>query len=143
MVRVVVDTNIWIRILLRGRVTLPVLAAWQNDQFRLITSIALVDEYDAVWQRPRLSKRIDPSQAKRLRLQMEGRGELVELRTVPPRCRDPKDHPVLSTAIDGHADLIVSGDDDLRADDELRVAMAEYGVQLLGVNGLLHVIRPK
>lgn len=54
MLRIVVDTNIWIRILLRGRATLPILIAWQNNQFQLVTSQALLDEYDTVWQRPRL-----------------------------------------------------------------------------------------
>lgn len=44
MLRVVVDTNIWIRILLRSRVTLPILDAWQSHKFQLITSQALLDE---------------------------------------------------------------------------------------------------
>ncbi len=65
---------------------------------------------------------------------------MVELRTVPPLCRDPKDHPVLATAIDGQADAIVTGDDDLRADDDLRRAMAEYGVQLWGIQSLLDAL---
>ncbi len=140
MLRIVVDTNIWIRALLRGRVTLPVLGAWQAGQFQLITSQALLDEYDKVWQRPRLRQMIDAQQAQKLRRQMRNRAEVVELNTVPPRCRDPKDHPVLATAIDGRADAIVTGDDDLRADDELRSAMADYGVQLWGVQSLLDAL---
>lgn len=137
MLRIVIDTNIWIRILLRGRVTLPILNAWQAGGFQLITSHALLDEYDNVWQRPRLRKKIDPSQAEKLYRQMRSRAEIVELKTIPPRCRDPKDHPVLATAIDGQATAIVTGDDDLRADDELRNAMIGYGVQLWGVQSLL------
>jgi hypothetical protein len=50
-----------------------------------------------------------------------------------------------SSFIDRHvarrADAIVTGDDDLRADDELRNAMAEYGVQLLGVRSLLDLLK--
>jgi hypothetical protein len=34
----------------------------------------------------------------------------------------------------------VTGDDDLRADDELRNAMIGYGVQLWGVQSLLDVL---
>ncbi len=137
MLRIVIDTNIWIRILLRGRVTLPVLSLWENNRFQLITSQALLDEYSHTWQRPRLRKHIDPQQAENLYYQMCIRADIIELKTVPPRCRDPKDHPVLATAIDGNADAIVTGDDDLRADEELRLAMAEYGVQLWGVQSLL------
>lgn len=33
--RVVFDTNIWIRILLRGRVALPILAAFNDHKFQL------------------------------------------------------------------------------------------------------------
>jgi predicted nucleic acid-binding protein len=43
----------------------------------------------------------------------------------------------LATAIDGQADAIVTGDDDLRADEELRAAMKQYGIELWGVDGLL------
>ena len=138
MLRVVVDTNIWIRTLLGGQVSLPVLVALHEEKFKLIFSDALMDELTDVWQRPRLRKRIDPHDASELIELIKLSGERVELKTIPPRCRDPKDHPVLATAIDGHADAIVTGDDDLRADDELRLAMAEYEVQLWGVQSLLN-----
>ena len=72
---------------------------------------------------------------------MRLRAEFVELTTTPPRCRDPKDDPVLATAIDGNAGAIVTGDDDLRADDELRSAMADYGVALWGVSSLLNALK--
>lgn len=101
MLRVVIDTNIWIRALLRGRATLPVLSAWQAGQFHLITSQPLLDEYENVWQRPRLRQMIDAEQARKLHRQMRAQTEVVELITAPPRCRDPKDHPVLATAIGG------------------------------------------
>ena len=63
----------------------------------------------------------------------------MELKTIPPRCRDPKDDPVLATAIDGHADAVVTGDD-LRADEELRRLMAGYGVQLWGIQSFLETL---
>ena len=142
MLKIVVDTNLWIRALLGGRLTLPVLEAWQQGQFNLVISDALVAELDAVWQRPRLRKSIDAQDAHDLLEQLRQRGVMVELKTVPPRCRDPRDQPVLATAIDGQADAIVTGDADLRADDGLRDAMAEYGVQLWGIDTLLeHLAR--
>jgi uncharacterized protein len=135
--RVVIDTNVWIRILLKGRVTLPILEAFNEEKFQLVMSQPLMEELHKVWNRPRLSQRIDPSQAVRLEQQLRQRAIWVELETVPPNCRDPKDLPVLATAIDGKAEIIVSGDDDLRADDGLRAAMAIYGIRLLGVNSFL------
>jgi putative PIN family toxin of toxin-antitoxin system len=139
-VRVVIDTNIWIRILLRGRVTLPILEAFNEDKFQLVISQALMDELHLVWNRPRLRERIDPDQAIRLEQQLQNRAIWVELVTIPPNCRDPKDLPVLATAIDGAAEIIVSGDNDLRADDALRAAMETYDIQLLGVQSFLNYI---
>jgi len=137
MLRIVIDTNIWIRALLGGRVTLPVLRAWQAGKFQVIVSQPLLDELDKVWQRPRLKNRIHAESAKTLLEQLNWRGILVELTSIPPRCRDPKDHPVLATAIDGRADAIVSGDADLRDDDQLRAEMERYGVKLRGIDSLL------
>lgn len=135
--RVVIDTNLWIRILLAGPVTLPILEAWEVRKFEVVISQPLLNELDEVWQRPRLRKRIGDERARVLMRQLRYRGESVVLKTIPPRCRDPKDHPVLATAIDGRADAIGSGDADLRADDRLREEMGSFGVELLGVQGFL------
>jgi len=140
MLRIVVDTNLWIRALLGGPVTLPILEAWQARRFTVVVSQPLIDELTDVWQRPRLRRRINPGDVERLLEQLYLRGEMVELTTVPPRCRDPQDHPVLATAIDGHVDAIVTGDDDLRADEELRTAMEQYRVALWGVDSLIERI---
>ena len=139
--RLVVDTNLWIRALLGGPITLPVLEAWRAGKFTVLISQPLLDELEAVSQRPRLSQRIDSVQARALVEQLHWRGQWVEATAVPPRCRDPKDHPVLATAISGQADAIVSGDGDLRADDELRQQMLKLGVKIWGVETLLAELR--
>ncbi len=100
----------------------------------------LFDELHDVWNRPRLRKHISLDSATQLEQQLKLRAVWVEVITILPTCRDIKDLPVLATAIDGKADVIVSGDDDLRADDVLRAAMADCGIQLLGVNSFLAAI---
>lgn len=137
MLKIVVDTNIWIRTLLGGSVTLPVLEAWRARRFQVVTSEPLLAELEDVWQRPRLKKHIEEEDARELLDQLRWSGILVAPTTVPPQCRDPKDHAFLATAIDGQADAIVSGDADLRADDKLRAEMAKYGIELWGVDTLL------
>jgi putative PIN family toxin of toxin-antitoxin system len=136
--KVVIDTNIWIRVLLKGRITLPILDAFNNNQFQLIMSQPLLVEFNEVWNRPRLKKYIDENQAIRLERQFKYRAIWIEVKTIPPHCRDPKDLPVLATGIDGKANIIVSGDDDLRADEDLRKAMESYHIELLGVNSFLY-----
>lgn len=137
MLKIVIDTNIWIRCLLGGRITLPVLQAWRAGRFDLVVSEPLLAELAEVWQRPRLKKHIDEQDARALLDQIRWSGILVEAVTTPPECSDPKDGPFLATAIDGSADAIVSGDRDLRADDQLRSAMAAHGVEIWGVETLL------
>ncbi|WP_392481540.1 PIN domain-containing protein [Nostoc sp. C110] len=57
--RVVIDTNIWIRILLKGRVTLPIFEAFNEDKFQLVMSQPLMEELHLVWNRPRLREQIN------------------------------------------------------------------------------------
>jgi putative PIN family toxin of toxin-antitoxin system len=71
--RVVINTNIWIRILLGGRVTLPLLQAFKDEKFQLVMSQFLLDELHDVWNRPRLRQRINPDQAIRLEQQLRNR----------------------------------------------------------------------
>jgi len=52
--RVVIDTNIWIRILLGGRITLYILEEFNDEKFQLVMSQPLLDELHDVWNRPRL-----------------------------------------------------------------------------------------
>ena len=41
MLRIVVDTNLWIRALLGGPITLPILEAWYARKFTVVVSQAL------------------------------------------------------------------------------------------------------
>jgi len=140
MLKVVIDTNIWIRILLRGRVTLPILTAFNENKFHLVSSQPLLDQFHTVWNRPRLRKSIDHHQAIRLEQQIKARSIWTEIKSIPPNCRDIKDLPVLATAIDGQANIIVSGDNDLRADKTLRKAMKLHSIELLGVDSFLKTL---
>ncbi|MBI3733395.1 MAG: putative toxin-antitoxin system toxin component, PIN family, partial [Chloroflexi bacterium] len=106
VLKVVVDTNLWIRAPLGGRYTLPMLEAWRQQRFETICSEILLAELDTVWQRPRLRPRISAPDARDLLEQIRQRSVIVELTTTPPYCRDPRDQPVLATAIDGGANAI-------------------------------------
>jgi len=85
MLRVVIDTNLWIRDLLGGQVTLPILEAWRANKFTVVVSEPLIDEMNEVWQRPRLRDRINAGNVERLLEQLRFRGEMVDPVTVWPR----------------------------------------------------------
>jgi putative PIN family toxin of toxin-antitoxin system len=137
LLKIVVDTNIWIRCLLRGRITLPILEAWRARRFEVIASEPLLEELAETCQRPRIQKHLDQKDALDLLDELRWSAVLVDPTTKAPDCRDPKDGLFLTTAIDGAADAIVSGDGDLRADDRLRSEMEAHGVEIWGVETLL------
>lgn len=64
-------------------------------------------------QRSWLRERISPEDALRLTEQLRFRGGIVAEVTVPPRCRDPNDHPLPTAVTDGQSDAVVTGDADL------------------------------
>lgn len=110
MKRVVIDTSIWIRILLAGPITQPVLEAWKAGRFRVVFSELLLAELEEVSGRPRLRGRIPHDRAHQLLRQLRFRGEQVTPTTTPPRCRDPKDEPLdrhYQSALELNAEVVV------------------------------------
>ncbi|HID86257.1 MAG TPA: putative toxin-antitoxin system toxin component, PIN family [Anaerolineae bacterium] len=55
MLRVVIDTNLFVRGLMKGPVTLPLIGAWKAQRFQLVTSESLIEELFEVLARPRLA----------------------------------------------------------------------------------------
>ena len=51
--------------------------------------------------------------------------------------RDPDDAPVVASAVAGAAEAIVTGDQHLLADDDLRAWLEERGIEMLTVAELL------
>lgn len=125
-----------------GQNSVFLLQAWKLRQYTPIVSNDLFDELREVSARPRLRSRIRQEDVTLLIDELRQFGVFVAPTTVPPMCRDPKDNPDLAAAIDGHADAIVTGDADLRADNQLREAMAQYGVALWGIETLRTRLAP-
>ena len=142
MLKVVLDTNLWLRILMGGAAVNFIASARAKRQLEIVSSEALLAELDEVRQRPKLRVRINEIEARELTESIRNCAIMTELHTTPPYCRDPKDNIVLATAIDGGADVIVSSDGDLRDDEALQAAMKEYGIEIWGIEQLRRVINP-
>jgi len=111
-VRAVLDTNILVAFLLtRGRTISTILDGWERGDFDLLTSPALIAEVRRTLEEPRLRQRIRPEAAQALLEALAEDAILtpgdLELPGVTP---DPDDDAVVSCAIEGDADYIVSGD---------------------------------
>lgn len=112
--RVVLDTNLLISYLLtQGKTISKIIDHWESGDIFLLVSPAIVEEIAEVVQRPRLRKHmtIDPQVVMDLISSdaLQTSGEL----TLSGVCRDPKDEKFLTCAVEGNADYIVTGDNDL------------------------------
>lgn len=117
--RLVVDTNVFVSAALKE-------ASWPADTVRwigkyggLLKTDVTEKEVFAVLQRPRIAPKIAPSFFDNLRWVFAA-AELVTIIEAVTGCRDPDDDKFLELAVNGRADVIVSGDDDLLALDTFR-----------------------
>ena len=112
--RVVVDTNVFISATLKEK-SLPAMAAHiVGERLLLLKSTTSERELLVTLDRPRLAPLTTPRFRDWLS-DLLAAAELVGIAERITACRDPKDNKFLELAINGHADLIISGDADLLA----------------------------
>jgi putative PIN family toxin of toxin-antitoxin system len=114
--RVVVDTNILVRAVIRPQGTVgPVLLRLRDGDYTLLYSRPLLEELMDVLNRPRIREkyRLTNQDIQTVAGLVLLRGEEVTPMERITACRDPKDDKFLEVAVAGKADVIVSGDKDL------------------------------
>jgi putative PIN family toxin of toxin-antitoxin system len=112
--RIVVDTNIFISAALKEESLPGIAVRTAVERGRLLKSALTERELFATLARPRLAPLIPPRFRDWLN-ELPAAAELVAIAERITACRDPKDDKFLELAVNGHADLIVSGDADLLA----------------------------
>jgi putative PIN family toxin of toxin-antitoxin system len=111
-VRLVVDTNVFVSAALIQASWPAILVQWVEVFGGLLKTRATEQELFDVLARPRLLEKVGPLHAIRLR-SLFATAELVTITESVAECRDPKDDKFLELAVNGKADVIVSGDLDL------------------------------
>ena len=142
--RAVVDTNVWISALLNpAGAPAAVRIALRQGRFSLVSSDPLLAEVATVLARPRFARRygITPADVAALVALLRERAEVVPVSGSLHLCRDPDDDTVIETALNGHADALVTRDDDLKGASEIAAALAERGVAVLTVRRFLADLR--
>jgi len=117
VLRLVADTNTVVSALLWHGAPHRLLEAVEQEGLSFYASRALVDELADVLARRKLARAVKASgkSVSTLVAEYEGLVQLVEPRTLRrPVGRDPDDEAVIACALAARADLIVSGDKDLR-----------------------------
>ena len=111
--RVVVDTNVLISRLLAAE-SIPGLAVREaRRRGRLLVSDATMYELAEALSREKLDRYVGRGQRKRFLREVARIAEFVPIIQVVRECRDPKDDKFLEVALNGRADVIISGDADL------------------------------
>lgn len=112
--RLVVDTNVFVSAALKEN-SLPFLVArWIDQHDGLLKSVATEQQLLDVLRRPYIGAATIPALREGL-ARMLAVAELVTISERIAACRDPTDDKFLELAVNGHADLIVTGDGDLLA----------------------------
>jgi putative PIN family toxin of toxin-antitoxin system len=110
--RVVVDTNVLVSAALKDK-SLPSIAVHLVAQHSLLLKSAATEaQLFEVVARPYLAALVAPATLHWLRTLLAG-AELVSITERIAACRDPTDDKFLELAVNGQADLIVTGDADL------------------------------
>lgn|ERR1700744_4202620 len=127
--RIILDTNLWISFLLsKDFAKLDKLLL--KGQVQLLFSEELLEEFISVTKRPKLKKYFNPSDINILLETFTEIAEFVNVKSNIEMCRDSKDNFLLSLAVDGNADYLITGDKDLlvleKVNKTLIITIQEY-----------------
>jgi putative PIN family toxin of toxin-antitoxin system len=110
--RIVLDTNVLISAALKRQSTPGIATLIVERRGGFLKSLATEQQLIEVAVRPYLASLIDAETQAWLK-RLLGFAELITINERIVACRDPTDDKFLELAVNGHADLIVTGDADL------------------------------
>jgi len=134
VIRAVLDTNIFIRSLIRkGNISDKIVEHWKVDDFLLVASQEILEEIEDVLKRPWLVEKYgyDVEQVDELVELVAQKAIFVEPAFSLKLCRDVNDDKFVDCSILGRVQNLVSEDNDLLDDKNLRKQLFEYGVEVL------------
>jgi putative PIN family toxin of toxin-antitoxin system len=136
--RAVIDTNIMVRAMLNPAGSVgPVVDFLRDGHYLLLYSQATLNELIDVLGRPRMVQRygVNADETAALCALVIRRGESVSPAQAVTACRDQKDNKFLEVAVSGRADVIVTGDEDLRVLDPFE------GIPIIQSSEFLRLVR--
>lgn len=115
MLRCVFDTNVSVSALLLRDSTPRQALTYALSRGTILISEELAKELRDVLYRPRFDSYIPRERRDEFLKALLNQSELIEITESVRVCRDPKDDKILDLAINGSADYVITGDDDLLA----------------------------
>ncbi|NJL83707.1 MAG: putative toxin-antitoxin system toxin component, PIN family [Chloroflexaceae bacterium] len=116
MLRVVLDTNVWISAWLWGGLPWKLIMMHQNQKIVIYSSAAILQELSATLKRPKFKARLELLNGSASAV-VETTLSLVKLCSIAcvdaSELRDPNDIIIIGTAVAAEANAIITGDQDL------------------------------
>lgn len=116
--KVILDTNLLISFLISRKLTTLDELILQR-KITLLFSAELIEEFINVATRPKFKKYFSKDDIKQLISIFDTYGKLIKISSSINICRDFKDNFLLNLAVDGQADYLVTGDEDLLSLEEI------------------------
>ncbi|HXK43374.1 MAG TPA: putative toxin-antitoxin system toxin component, PIN family [Anaerolineae bacterium] len=116
MTRVVIDTSVWIRYLIRSSVAIQTLIEelWLGERVQVITAPELHAELQGVLARPAIQHFVPPAAGQVLLKTLQLKAVFLPvLGEIPAFTRDPKDDKFIACALAGQAQALITVDKDL------------------------------
>ncbi len=110
--RVVVDTNVFVSAALKESSWPGMVIRWLDESGPLLKTAVIEAQVIEVLQRPYFAPKLPAAYLDKVR-RIFSKAELVTVVERIAACRDPTDDKFLELAVNGHADIIVTGDLDL------------------------------
>ena len=110
--RIIIDTNLWISFLITKNFT-KLDEIIFSGKCVLVFSQELLEEFLTVARRPKFRRFFSSSDIEEILETIEEYAEFIEVSTPIEVCKDPKDNFLLSLSVDGKADFLITGDNDL------------------------------
>jgi putative PIN family toxin of toxin-antitoxin system len=112
IVRIIIDANVWVSffrsIAFRQR------CHWFFNSNRLLVFCEqLLNEIDKASHYPKNAERIDWAVYAEITRFLKDKAEWCDVQSTVNVCRDPNDNYILALALDGEADYLITGDNDL------------------------------
>ncbi|MGQ0638382.1 MAG: putative toxin-antitoxin system toxin component, PIN family [Nitrososphaerota archaeon] len=132
--RIVLDTSVLMSALISDGKPRMLLNTSIIKNHRLVLSREIVEEFVRISGEPRIRKHVEKEDIRRFLHILGTVSEIVHVISKIKISRDPQDNKILATAYDGHADYLVSGDDDLLSLNRYR------GVRIVTVDRMLKIL---
>lgn len=137
--RITLDTNQLVRALMRPPELATFMMAWDSRRFKVIASSQLIDEYKQVLVYPEVAEKVFPELLRIFHSHLVKEIELVDIPAAIKICRDPDDDKVITTALFGMVDYLVTADDDLRT-AEIAQILNDAGITIVDLNELVRLL---